>query len=104
MKCVLGLITYPGNVERQVMGLSSGPATIAVTLLPHVNYVRHCHNQTKNWRFHSPLMQKVVRRNLALATIAHCRVSTGLGKDKRDYLAAYKLWMIPVRTKILLSD
>eukprot|EP01036_Dinobryon_divergens_P026506 gene26506-35169_t len=91
-----GLITYPGTMGSEEKGLSPGAATIAVTLLPHVNYVRHCHNQTKNWRFHSPMMQKVVRKNLALATIAHCRVSTGLGKDKRDYLSAYKLWMIPL--------
>ena len=48
-------------------------------------------------------MQKVVRNNLAMATIAHCRVSTGLGKDKRDYLAAYKLWTIPVRTRNFVS-
>jgi len=70
--------------------------TSSVTLLPHSNYVRNCHNQTRDWRLHTPRMQKVVRKNLSNATVAHCRVSTGLGKVKRDYLAAYKLWMIPV--------
>ena len=100
--CVcIGIISYPGN--RDSKGGASEAVSVTVTLLPHVNYVRNCHNQTKNWRFHSPLMQKVVRNNLAMATIAHCRVSTGLGKDKRDYLAAYKLWTIPVRTRNFVS-
>lgn len=65
-----------------------------VTLLPQMNYVRNCHNQSWSWKRRTRRMRNTVEKYTSQAIVAHCRLPTGDSKSKKRYMSTFHLWKL----------
>lgn len=84
-------VPHTGTVLRQG-NRSSGQ----VVLLPHVKYVRSCHNQSLPWIYKGRKIKRQIKKRTSKASIVHCRVTTGRINPKKEYLISFGFWKVPV--------